>query len=168
MSVKIKDDNFVPDLLKEINKIIGKTIKVGIFGSQGADILMIATVNEFGISINVTDKMRGYLAYKGLHLKKSTTTINIPERSYIRGGYDAKKKKIFDFAEKQLENVYSLNINAEQYMERLAIYCVGQIQDYMTSLKKPPNHPFTIQEKGSSNPLINTGRLRESITYKIE
>ena len=31
-----------------------------------------------------------------------------------------------------------------------------------------PNSPLTIAQKGSAMPLIDTGKLRQSITYEVE
>lgn len=42
------------------------------------------------------------------------------------------------------------------------------IKLYMRNLDTPPNHPFTLEQKGSSNPLISTGGLLESITWEVE
>ena len=50
---------------------------------------------------------------------------------------------------------------------RLANVCVGDIQKALTELRSPPNKPSTIKKKGSSNPLIDTGHLRRSVTYKV-
>jgi len=43
-----------------------------------------ARIHEFGGTINVTKKMRGFLHYKGIHLRKNTTNINIPARPFLR------------------------------------------------------------------------------------
>ena len=41
------------------------------------------------------------------------------------------------------------------------------IKEYMSQTE--PNHPFTIEQKGSSTPLTGkTGGLVESITWKVE
>ena len=40
----------------------------------------VAIIHEWGMTIKVTDKMRGYLASQGFHLKKSTKVITIPAR----------------------------------------------------------------------------------------
>lgn len=44
----------------------------------------IAAIHEYGCTIQVTPKMRGYLHSQGLHLKASTNFIRIPERSFLR------------------------------------------------------------------------------------
>lgn len=48
----------------------------------------LAHIHEFGTVINVTDRMRRFLHAVGLHIKDSTTKIIIPERSFLRTGWD--------------------------------------------------------------------------------
>ena len=42
------------------------------------------------------------------------------------------------------------------------------IQTKITSLKTPPNTDRTIKRKGSSNPLIDTGFLRQTVTWALD
>ena len=42
-----------------------------------------------------------------------------------------------------------------------------EIQQSIRQLRTPPNSPLTIAMKGSSNPLINTGKLRNSVDFEI-
>lgn len=68
------------------------SIKVGIIGSRAyekhpdSDLTNaeLGAVHEFGVTINVTEKMRNYLHSQGIHLKKDTTTVVIPTRSFLR------------------------------------------------------------------------------------
>lgn len=168
MSYKIKDENNIPKYIEILEQLTSNIIEVGIFGESGSEILMIASVQEFGCDIQVTQKMRKYLHAMGLHLKQTTQEIHIPERSFIRSGFDDKESKIRNEANKLLERVLNLELNVNVFFETLGEFIVGQLQEYMTDLKTPPNHPFTIEQKGSSNPLIDTGRLRQSITFRIK
>ena len=43
----------------------------------------------------------------------------------------------------------------------------AQMRETMTALKTPPNAPATIALKGSSNPLIDVGTLRRSVTWRV-
>jgi hypothetical protein len=45
---------------------------------------------------------------------------------------------------------------------------VGVIKQRIANGIAPPNSPYTIARKGSSKPLIDTGQLRNSITYQVE
>ncbi|WP_084054191.1 hypothetical protein [Desulfonispora thiosulfatigenes] len=167
MSIKIQDKNNIPKYKEMLEELINQKIEVGIFSDAGSEILMIANVNEYGCDIKVTPKMRAYLHSQGLHLKRTTKDIKIPERSFIRSGFEDRKKEIYKTAKKLLIRVLSLDIRTNQFFDLVGQYSVDQIQEYLTDLKEPSNHPMTISNKGSSNPLINTGKLRDSITYRV-
>lgn len=55
-----------------------------------------------------------------------------------------------------------------QALRKIGVLAQGYIQEEITSLSSPPNSPVTIERKGSSNPLIDTGEMRASVTYKVE
>ncbi|MFN3506212.1 MAG: hypothetical protein ACK4ZU_01965 [Allorhizobium sp.] len=55
-----------------------------------------------------------------------------------------------------------------QVLRKLGIKAQGDIQEEITSLQSPPNAPSTIAQKGSSNPLIETGELRASVAFKVK
>lgn len=162
----IHDESQVKEFIKMLDELTSTHLEIGIFSDSGGDVLMIANVQEFGCNIKVTDKMRGYLHSIGIHLKKETTEIKIPERSFVRKSYDENKNKIIDNADKLLEKVVNLELPVSVFFDTLGQYIVGLVQEYMTDLKSPPNHPATVANKGSSNPLISTGRLRQSITFR--
>ena len=50
----------------------------------------------------------------------------------------------------------------------LGAYVVGLVQETIADGVPPPNSPATIAAKGSDTPLIDTGILRQSITYEVE
>lgn len=94
-------------------------------------------------------------------------SVKIPERSFIRAGFDKNKDDMIAEGDKLLEQVIQLELPVETFFDIMGEYLVGRIQKHMTSLKDPPNSLVTANNKGSSNPLIDTGRLRDSITYKV-
>lgn len=161
------DVNNVPKLLKVLDELDRHIVQIGVFGEDDSEMLMIARVHEFGVNIQVTDKMRGYLHHIGIHLRKDTQEIRIPERSYIRGYFDNKQSEMISQAERLLEQVIRLRTKPMTFFEALGEYIVGEVRKYMVDLKVPANSQVTIDRKGSSNPLIDTGRLLDSITYKV-
>jgi len=67
----------------EVKKGENLVAEVGILnpkGPKGQDMEAIGRVMEGGATIRVTEKMRGWFASKGLHLKASTSHIFIPPR----------------------------------------------------------------------------------------
>jgi len=167
ITMKVHDETKVPEFLAMLDELLNTQLEIGIFGEDDSEMVMIASVHEFGVDIKVTNKMRGYLHSIGIHLNPNTKTIKIPERSFMRAGYDKEKENIIRQSEKLLEKVLKLELPVKVFFETLGELIVGMIQKYLTDLSSPPLHPATIKNKGSSNPLIDTGHLRESITYKV-
>lgn len=168
MGVKVDEEfNHIPKIKDALEYLASHHLEIGIFGEDNSELLMIARVQEFGAEINVTEKMRGYLHAAGLHLRDSTEQINIPERSFMRAGFDTMRRNIRKRAEKLVYQTISLEIPPRATLDALGNHIVSQLQNYLTQISNPPNHPFTVQQKGSSNTLIDEGRLRQSITYKI-
>jgi phage gpG-like protein len=165
-SVKIKGLN---ELEKKIIKSIDKNLvlKVGVFGSQDSDMVMIASVHEFGKQITVTDKMRYFLGYSGLWLKKATQYITIPERSFLRSTFKDKKQNILRGIKENIKKVIAGIYTQEIFMSRLGEAIQMFVKEKITAGIEPENHPFTIENKKSSKPLIGSGRLRDSIRYEV-
>ena len=44
---------------------------------------------------------------------------------------------------------------------------VKDIQESAVQLRNPKNAPLTVENKGSDNPLVDTGELERKVTYKI-
>ena len=150
----IHDKSNVKEFLKMLEELKSISIEIGILGDdkggdkhKGSDItvLEIATIHEFG-----------------------APKANIPSRSFIRAGYDSNKNKIISQGEKLLENVIGLKLDPDIFLETMGENAVGMIQEHLTNLKSPPLKQTTIKRKGSSQPLIDTGQLRSSITHKIK
>ena len=160
----IKDKNRIPELKKRLKQMSASEIRGGVLGND--EIAMIAGVNEFGMKIGVTKKMRNYLASQGLHLRKDTDYINIPERPAIRSAFDDKKniKQVWTAG----SEVYDIDTNLKSVLNKMGDELVGVIRKSIRSNFEPANHPFTIERKGGKDKtLIANGDYVRSITYKI-
>ena len=124
--MKVQDETKVPEFLEMLEELYNTHLEVGIFGEDDSEMVMIAAVHEFGVEIKVTDKMRGYLHSIGIHLKPNTRTIKIPERSFIRAGYDQEKEKIIRESEKLLEKVLKLELPVDVFFNTLGEMIVGE------------------------------------------
>lgn len=148
--VRISGINRIPQIIQSLRELGRYEIEVGIFGNDDSEYVMIARVHEFGITI-----------------RKGEGSIVIPERSFLRSTFDEKQDEWVKFVKKQMEHLLNLRINARTLCERLGAKMVADIQEKITNLDTPPNAPATIAQKGSSNPLIDSGGLRMRITYKV-
>ena len=149
-----------------IKQLDGKTVSVGVLG--GGENAWLASIHEYGCKIKVTDKMRAYLHRQGLHLKPTTTHIVIPERAFLRNGYDESKDEVLKKADALIGDVIGGTMSADQMCELVGLLLSSKIKDYAQELNSPPNHPYTVGQKGSSNPLVDSGDMISSITYKVE
>lgn len=62
------------------------------------------------------------------------------------------------------------NNNTQQYdqlLDTAGNLAAGIVKQQITDLRSPPNAQSTIERKGSSNPLIDTGLMRQTVTYKV-
>lgn len=150
-------------MCKQLKLVQGTSVEVGVLKGEHK---WLAGIHEFGCDIPVTDKMRRYLAAQGLHLKKTTTHIHIPERSFLRAGYDQNRDAVLKKANLLLADVAAGRMSPEALYKAVGLELSTAIKDYATELREPPNHPFTVEQKGSSNPLVDSGDMIEGITWR--
>ena len=134
---------------REIDAAGRSGVKVGVLSDQdetydnGADLLLVAAANEFG-----------------------TADGHIPPRPFIRGAFDEKQRALYRMQGRLWSQVLAGNLTTRQALGLLGEEHQGQVQEYMTALETPPNAPRTVAAKGSANPLIDEGRLRNSIRWE--
>jgi hypothetical protein len=159
MPVKDSDPGF-RKLLRRLRKIETEAsgIKVGVFSAKsGSEEVIKAAANEFGVpSVHGS----GLRAGKG-------HTVSIPERSYLRSTYDEIINRVFRTIKREQKNIISGKLRARDFWSKTGVYFVKKIQGKIRNGSFAPNAPSTIKGKGSSKPLIDTGRLRQEITYSI-
>ena len=171
------------------------SVKVGLLANKGGseevspnlDMAGLGAVQEFGARIKVTDKMRGYFAYAfGINLKKTTTEIVIPARSWLQKPIERSadlRKKIRQKAELTKDEISLAEEFISEYGESgilkelayaVATSALEIIDEAFESSgfgEWQPNSTLTVREKGSAMPLIDKGShggLRGRINYDIE
>lgn len=150
MAVKDTDKGY-RETLRTLLSLDGATaIYVGVRGDageseDGTPLAQVAAANEFG-------------------------TDRIPERSFLRSTVDAQQGAYEDLLEQVVtEAVDGGGLPAlDRGLDRIGLTAVADVQRTMRDLKDPPNAPSTVARKGSDNPLIDTGRLRQSISHEVK
>lgn len=148
-SVTDRDFGF-KDLLSALDDMDGEiSVLVGVPGTaeeykDGANQVLVASVNEFG-----SDDGR------------------IPERSFLRSTVDEKSNDYAALLAKLVGQVVDGKITPTQALDRLGLTVERDVKRKIVEIKEPPNAASTIRMKKSSNPLVDTGQLRQSITYEI-
>lgn len=121
-------------------------VDVGILESAGVEkdgtsVIDVAEWNEFG-------------------------TATIPERSFIRAWFDEAEPQLRQDFAALMRTVAAGKRTRAEVLELMGQRMVGQVQARMAAGVPPPNAPSTVRRKGSSTPLIDTGVLRSSVTYR--
>jgi len=91
----------------------------------------------------------------------------VPERSFMRSTLHEERKDILSLTGKLLKKVVSGKMQQSQALGLIGIDVADKISQKIVKLKAPPNKPGTIDKKGSSNPLVDTGQLKNSITWRV-
>lgn len=163
VSHKVVKNDF-PKVVKELKVASGSAVEVGVLKGGHA---WLAGIHEYGCTITVTPKMRAWLHYQGVHLKKETTQIVIPERSFLRTGYDQNRAEVLSHASKLLADVAAGTMSADQMLKGVGLELSSAIRDYALELSSPANSGMTTGRKGSSNPLVDTGDMIGGIDYRV-
>ena len=158
-----KDD--LSKMVKSAKMLDGAKVDVGVLSGEHK---WLAAIHEYGCKIPVTDKMRAYLHSIGVHLKKTTTVIVIPERSFLRAGFDANRDDVLATAEKVLPDVLIGTLSESQYLDLVGATLRDAIKDYAVDLKEPAKKPWPTRDPAKNNPLVETGAMINGIEYETE
>ena len=135
------------------------TITVGIHGDDGAD------RHEGGDSFAEDGAVEGSgeltVAEIGAFHEFGTSTV--PQRSFIRAWFDENQPFIGETLTSQMRLVMAGKLPLETAMARVALAFEGSVKQRIARGIAPPLAKATIEAKGSSKPLIDTGQLRNAI-----
>lgn len=92
----------------------------------------------------------------------------IPERPFMRNASRNNRGKYTDAMRKSALKLLRSETTLSSVLSKLGILAQGDIQAEITSIASPPNSPTTIELKGSSNPLVDTGEMRKSVAWKVD
>jgi len=94
-------------------------------------------------------------------------TEHIPSRPFLRKSVDENEGKINQFLQAEARSLAS-GKTAETLLNEIGNFQKSLVQEKITEGSFAPNAESTIRRKGSSKPLIDTGRMRQSVHYVIK
>lgn len=94
-------------------------------------------------------------------------TVNMPSRPFLRKSVDENEGKINSFLQSKKDDLVN-GVSVEQVLKEIGIFQKDLIQEKITEGSFAPNAESTVRKKGSSKPLIDTGRMRQSVNYEIK
>ena len=95
-------------------------------------------------------------------------TVHSPPRPFLRQSVDSNESRIKSACEAGLKALTRGEKTAKDVLEMLGVMQKGLIQNTIRNGDFAPNAPSTIKKKGSSKPLIDSGRMRQSVNYVIK
>lgn len=110
----------------------------------------------------------GDITVAGVGFANEFGTEKIPERSFIRSTTREKKKEIVALQEKILIKIQNGSMTTDEGLGLIGEMVADLIRQKIVDIREPPNAPSTLAAKApKTNPLINTGQLKLSITYEV-
>ncbi|MGN8233231.1 hypothetical protein ACTHAL_001459 [Priestia flexa] len=192
--INVTEDNF-DKLIQVLEDLNNYAVEVGVFASDDSFYAMIANVHEYGMTIKAKKKFmtiptreangRKAADIPGLFKPKDKNilavqegnrlivmfflvkSVTIPERSFVRSTFDEKNDEWINFMESLIEKLLSFEIDAKTLFDRVGARAAADIQEKITTLRTPANSTITAKNKGSSNPLVDTGGLRARVTWRV-
>lgn len=153
MSGGVRDtDRGMENIRKEIEAFKHMGVKAGIVEGSG---------DVDGVSI------AEYAAYNEYGVPGKTKKWRIPPRPFIRGWIENHGEDIKRTLDKLFQQVSEGKLSAVTAINRLGQFAQDGIKRYIISGAFEPNAESTVQRKGSSRPLIDTGTMRNSVRYKV-
>lgn len=143
--LKIRDTGELTRVLASLRQTEKAQVKVGVLGSSDSEIAYRATVNEFG-----------------------APEAGIPERSFLRKTFDTKQNELRSVQRSALEKIVAGKLTVEGGLKLIGEWFASEVKKTITETVSPPNAPSTIAAKGSSHPLIDTGAMRQAISYEVD
>jgi hypothetical protein len=147
--VKIIDrDLGYKQIALNFKQLKGRGVKVGVMGGEtndGVAVVDYAMYNEFG-------------------------TSRIPARPFMATTADNNRDKVQEFAGFLVGKMIDRRLDATSVLKNLGEFYQAKIQETIRNAKEwaVPNAASTIAMKGSSSPLIDQGRLVQSIRYEVK
>lgn len=185
MKSKLTDkDMGYDDMMSAFDEMDGSiVVEVGVPADagqyeEGANLVMVASVHEYGAQIQhpggtpyvYRDNGQVQFVSKDHPEPDGVTdphTIDIPQRSFLRSTMDEKREHFGDMLAKFVGEVLDGKKSPRQALDSLGQEAVKQVRRKITQLDNPPNAPSTARQKGSSNPLVDDGQLKNSIIHRV-
>lgn len=154
MSFEIKDiDHGWAALVRAIDvaKNGANHVKVGVMGDEmhegeKATMVQVAAIQEFG-----------------------APEVPIPERSYVRSTFNENREKYLELLKRGVKALYK-DKDPGTLNRALGLVGARMAADMKKKIRTgidPPLKQGTIDKKGSSKPLVDTGQLLSSITWAV-
>lgn len=96
-------------------------------------------------------------------------TEAIPSRPFLRTTFDENEENWSEFFNRKLEQVFNEKISLDDAISLLAEKAVDDVKNTISNRNFLPKlNEETIKKKGSSKTLVDTGTMRNSVSYRVK
>jgi len=148
--VIVKDAGW-KQLMRNLKHIDKATVHVGVLAGEGAseggfDLVALAATQEYGSSDGHT-----------------------PSRPFLRMTFQGPPQWLVDTTKKLAKPVIEGKLDIERALGLLGAVAVTKVRETVTNGAgvPPENAPSTIAKKGSSRPLVDTGRMLNAVSWRV-
>lgn len=132
---------------QELEKLARLEVQVGFQADSGsyengATLAEIAAYNELGTSTS-------------------------PSRPFLRQSFENHQDELQGACD-QVNETLANGGTAQQGLETLGVFLKGLVQEEIVDGGFAPNAESTVAKKGSAQPLIDTGYMRQSVNYQVK
>ena len=131
---------------RELQKMTNMEVQVGFQGDEkyedGTTIAEVAACNELGSS-------------------------DTPERPFMRQSFENHESEL-QAACDAANRLVSSGGSADQALQQIGVVAKGLVQEEIVNGGFAPNAESTIRKKGSEQPLIDTGTMRQSVNFVVK
>lgn len=164
-NVVLDKDKVFNSIIQEIEKMANSYVKIGIFADQKTKAQTKVNSNTGVQRSKKANLSMAEIANVNEYGRESPPRI--PARSFVRSTYDENLQKLIRLQNKEYDKIIAGKTTVYASLNAQGLWMQNLIQTKITTLRTPPNAPSTIKAKGSSNPLIDFGQLRDSVTYEV-
>ncbi len=139
------------DIQKQLKKVAANDILVVGYPKEkqnaypdGTPVAQVAALNEFGSESN-----------------------KIPARPFLKTTMHNNRSKYKKILKASLKRIVTGKETKKKELDKLGLIIEKDVKETITSIRSPKNSAKTIARKKSSNPLIDTGHLRASVSHEI-
>lgn len=150
MTVRVRD-NGAARLRAALRARAASAVEVGVLGADAAK-----AYDEGDEPITVADVARW-----------AEFGLGQPRRSWLKDTIEIKRAELLERMRAEAQAVARGERTKPEALTRIGLWIEGEIKQRIANGIDPPNAETTIERKGSSTPLIDTGQLRSSITHRL-
>jgi hypothetical protein len=163
-------------MTKVIDRDLGYDALLGQLGDLGHPRVLVGIQQDDGSEMSDDGEitLAGYAAVNEF----GSNDGHVPERSFLRSTVDERQAEYQGELDKAAGHMIDETIRGgvtagqralENDLKGLGEDAVGHVKKKIRDLRAPPNAPSTLAKKyPGNNPLIETGRMRQNISKKVE